>query len=314
MKIVFMGTPDFAAESLKALLDAGEGYEVTACVTQPDKKKGRGLELVPTPVKALALQRGIPVLQPANINTDEAFRELNVYPADIYVVAAFGQILKDNILNNTKYGCVNVHASLLPEYRGAAPIQRAILDGCKETGVTIMKMERGLDTGDMISKVVVPITGSDTGMSLHDKLAVEGGRLLVKTLADIESGTAQYVKQDDSRSSYAGRLDKAMGLIDWGNDAAYIERQIRALYPWPGAYTKLKGKGLKVMKAGLGGGTSGEGIDPGTVISVNKSSVEISTGRGSLVLYEVLPEGKKKMEMQAFLNGYRLSEGDHIGE
>lgn len=310
MKIIFMGTPDYAAESLKALLCAG--HEITAVVTQPDKKKGRGMELIYSPVKEVALKEGIPVLQPANINTDEAFMDLSGYEADIYVVAAFGQILKERILNNARLGCINVHASLLPRLRGAAPIQKAILDGDSETGVTIMKMDKGLDTGDIIHKITVAIESDETGESLHDKIAVLGGKALVEALIQIEQGTAAYEKQDDSLSTYAGRLDKKMGVIKWDSEASYIERQVRAFYPWPGAFTSIGNKRIKVIRAALKAETD-TGAPCGQVIGVNKDSIEVAAGGGSILLLEVLPEGKHRIKMQDFLNGYKVKVGDIIG-
>lgn len=239
MKIVYMGTPDFSVAPLKALIEAG--HTVTAVVTQPDKQKGRGKEVSMTPVKECALSYGIPVLQPVKIKAPEAVEELKKYEADIFVVVAFGQLLSEEILNMPKFGCINLHASLLPKYRGAAPIQWAILNGDKETGVTIQQMEKGLDTGDMWSRVVVPIDAKETGESLHDKLMEAGAKLLVETLPIIEAGKITPEKQDESLAVfYAAKLDKAMGHIDFTKPAEVIERLIRGLNSWPSAYTFIK--------------------------------------------------------------------------
>ncbi len=247
MKILFMGTPDFAVGALEALVRAG--YEVTAAVTQPDKPKGRGREVQIPPVKACALRHGIPVLQPVKIREKEAVEALLSYEADIYVVAAFGQILTQEILDIPRLGCINLHASLLPKYRGAAPIQRAILDGEKETGVTIQQMNAGVDTGDILSATVVPIAPDETGDSLFEKLRDAGAALLLETLPGLAAGTVTPVTQDESKATYAGRLSKEIGSIDWREPAEVIERKVRALNSWPSAYTVFRGKQLKIWSA-----------------------------------------------------------------
>ena len=245
MKIVYMGTPDFAVPPLKALVEAG--YDVAAVVTQPDKPKGRGKTMVPTPVKEEALKHGIEVYQPLKVREPE-FQEIltNIGP-DMIVVAAFGQIIPKAMLELPKYGCLNIHASLLPKYRGAAPIQQAIIDGEEASGVTIMKMGMGLDTGDMISKVVVPITAEETGGSLFDKLAEAGAKLLIETIPSVVDGSAVYEKQpEESPTPYAAMITKQMGLLNFEKDAKELERLVRGMNPWPSAYTFLNGKTLKV--------------------------------------------------------------------
>ena len=305
MQIVFMGTPDFAVGALEALIT--QGHEITAVVTQPDKPKGRSKELQFPPVKECAVKHGIPVFQPRRIKTPEAIEELKKYPADIYIVAAFGQILSQEILDLPKYGCLNIHASLLPKYRGAAPIQWAILNGDKETGVTIQQMEKGLDTGDMWSRVVVPIDAKETGESLHDKLMEAGAKLLVETLPIIEAGKITPEKQDESLAVfYAAKLDKAMGHIDFTKPAEVIERLIRGLNSWPSAYTFYKGKTLKIWDADVVEGK--EGAIPGSVIRTGKEFFDIACGEGALRVLTVQLEGKKKMSVKDFLLGYDVRE------
>lgn len=305
MKIVYMGTPDFSVAPLKALIEAG--HTVTAVVTQPDKQKGRGKEVSMTPVKECALSYGIPVLQPVKIKAPEAVEELRKYEADIFVVVAFGQLLSEEILNMPKFGCINLHASLLPKYRGAAPIQWAILNGDKETGVTIQQMEKGLDTGDMWSRVVVPIDAKETGESLHDKLMEAGAKLLVETLPIIEAGKITPEKQDESLAVfYAAKLDKAMGHIDWTKPAEVIERFVRGLNSWPSAYTFYKGKTLKIWDADVIEGK--EGAIPGSVIRTGMEFFDIACGEGALRVLTVQLEGKKKMSVKDFLLGYDVRE------
>ena len=311
MKIVFMGTPDFAAGALRALLDAG--HPIACVVTQPDKPKGRGKTVSCSPVKELAVERGIPVLQPVKIKTPEATAALRHYEADLFVVAAFGQILSSEILRMPKYGCINIHASLLPKYRGAAPIQQAIIDGETVTGVTIMQMEEGLDTGDILTRREVPILPDDTGDSLHDKLMEAGAALVVETVPMIERGTVHPQKQDAEKATYAGRLQKSMGKIDWSRDAASLARLVRGLHSWPGCYTTFRNRNLKVRAASEAAGMDGE-APPGTVIRVTKETIEVQTGRGSLVLHSVQPEGKKQMPVKDFLLGYPVNKGERFGE
>lgn len=309
MKIVFMGTPDFAVGALESLVEAG--HDVVAVVTQPDKPKGRGKEMQQTPVKACAVKHNIEVFQPVKIKTPEAVEVLKGYGADLFVVAAFGQILSKEILDMPKYGCVNIHASLLPKYRGAAPIQWAILDGEKETGVTIMQMNEGLDTGDMLTKVVVPIEDTDTGESLFDKLAEAGAKLLIETIPQIEAGTLKPEPQDDSVSTYAKMIKKEMGLIDWKKEAVVLERLVRGMNSWPSAYTHFQGKTLKVWEAEVE--TCETDAVPGSVVEVTKNSIKVQTGKDLLVLKQIQLEGKKRMDVAAFLLGYKVDAGMMFG-
>ena len=305
MKIIYMGTPDFAVGPLKALIEAG--HEICAVVTQPDRQKGRGKEMAPSPVKECAMEYGLPVLTPVKIKEAEAIEELKRYPADIFVVAAFGQILSEEILNMPEYGCVNIHASLLPKYRGAAPIQWSIIDGEKETGVTIMQMDKGLDTGDILFQKKVPITEEETGASLFDKLAEAGAELIVEALAKIEKGEVTPLKQDDNNSCYAKMLSKSTGKIDWNKSAVEIERLVRGLNSWPSAYTEYKGKQLKIWKAEVLPHIEGK---PGTIAKVTKDAVIVCTGDGALSLLEIQLEGKKRMSTKEFLLGRTFEEGE----
>lgn len=306
MKIVYMGTPDFAVAPLEAMLQ--EGYEVLAVVTQPDKQKGRGKEMSISPVKECALKHGIPVLQPVKIREQEQVAMLRTYQADLFVVAAFGQILSEEILKMPKYGCINIHASLLPAYRGAAPIQWSILNGEKETGVTIQQMAKGVDTGDILSRIVVAIDQKETGASLFDKLMAAGAKLLIETLPQIERGELTPEKQKEEEASYAGKLDKNMGQIDWEKSAEEIERWIRGLNSWPSAYTCYKGKTLKIWEADVLPAKEGEHAPAGTVLRVEKESFDVMTGDGILQVKSVQLEGKKRMAVKDFLLGYDMRE------
>lgn len=306
MKIVYMGTPDFAVAPLEAILHAG--YEVTAVVTQPDKQKGRGKEVAMSPVKECALKHGIPVFQPNKIKEKDHVEQLRTYGADIFVVAAFGQILSEEILHMPKYGCINIHASLLPAYRGAAPIQWSILNGEKETGVTIQQMAKGVDTGDILSRVIVPIAEKETGESLFDKLMRAGAKLLVETLPQIEQGEVVPVKQNEELATYAGKLEKNMGEIDWTKSAVEIERWIRGLNSWPSAYTHYKGKTLKIWEADVLPAKNEKTCPMGTVVGVFKDSFDVLTGDGILRVKSVQLEGKKRMAVKDFLLGYDMQE------
>lgn len=310
MKLIYMGTPDFAAAPLEAILAAG--HQVTAVVTQPDKQKGRGKAVQMTPVKECAIKHGIPVLQPEKIREPEAVAALREYPADIFVVAAFGQLLTEEILTMPKFGCVNIHASLLPAYRGAAPIQQAIIDGEEKTGVTIQQMEKGLDTGDILFQKEVVIDKKETGASLHDKLMAAGAELIVKALPEIEKGNVRPQKQDESLASYAKKLTKSMGLIDWSRDALSLERLIRGLNSWPSAYTVYQGKTLKLWEAEVVPGESAR--EPGTVLRVEKDFFEVAAGKDALRIKSLQLEGKKKMAAKDFLLGYQVKEGMTLGE
>lgn len=310
MKIVFMGTPDFAAIALEAIVEAG--HEVLCAVTQPDKAKGRSGQMQYPPVKECALKYGIPVFQPVKIKTPEAIAELKKYEADIYVVAAFGQILSQEILDIPKYGCICEHASLLPKYRGAAPINWCIIDGEKETGVTIMQMDAGVDTGDMLTKAVVPIEKKETAESLFDKLAEAGAKLLTDTLPQIEAGVLVPEKQDDTQSCYAKMMQKSMGCIDWSKSAVEIERLVRGLNSWPSAYTYVNGKSLKIWDCDVIEAETSE--EPGTIVKVTKNEVEIATGKELIAVRELQLEGKKRMDIKTFLLGNNWQEGMKLGK
>lgn len=323
MKVIFMGTPDFSVGALEALI--GAGHQVMLVVTQPDKPKGRSKKMQMTPVKECALSHGIEVFQPVKIREAEAVEKLRGYEADVFVVAAFGQILSEEILSMPKYGCVNIHASLLPKYRGAGPIQWAIINGEKITGVTIMQMDKGIDTGDMLLKTEVPIGEKETGDSLHDKLASAGAELIVEALSRIEKGSVTPVRQNDEEACYAKMLSKAMGKIDWHKDAGELDRLIRGLISWPGAFTLYRGKTLKIWEeeavtadtagdSGAGETAEDKGAEPGTVVKVEKDAFYVQTGGGLLKILSVQPEGKKRMSVKDFLLGYPVKAGEKIGD
>lgn len=317
MRVIFMGTPDFSVGTLEALVEAG--YEVCLAVTQPDKPKGRGKEMQFPPVKETAIRLGIPVFQPKRIRQPECVEELRKYQADVMVVVAFGQILPKEILEMTPYGCINVHASLLPKYRGAAPIQWSILCGEQVTGVTTMQMDEGLDTGDMLLKTEVEIASDETGESLHDKLSAAGAALCVETLKELQAGTLQPEKQGESPTQYAKMLDKKMGNIDWSRPAVEIERLVRGLNSWPSAYTHWGDKVLKIWKAEVveepeAPADTAVQTEPGTVVRVEKDGFYVQTGVGLLVVKELQIPGKKRMAADAFLRGYQLKEGTALSQ
>ncbi len=307
MKVIFMGTPEFSVGTLEALIEAG--HEVALVVTQPDKPKGRGGKMQYTPVKEAALKHGIPVFQPKRVREPECVEELKQYNADIIVVIAFGQILPKEILEMTPYGCVNVHASLLPKYRGAAPIQWAVIDGEEVSGVTTMQMDEGLDTGDMLLKTEIRLDETETGGSLHDKLAAAGAELCVRTLKGLEEKTVVSEPQGESPTAYARMLDKKLGNIDWSRDAGSIERLVRGLNPWPSAYTNWDGKVMKIWEAKAEKRETETGGVPGTVISVEKDGFCVETGDGVLKVLALQIPGKKRMDADAFLRGYEIAEG-----
>lgn len=317
-----MGTPDFAVGALEAIIAAG--HQVEAVVTQPDRPRGRGKEVQITPVKACAMAHEIPVFQPVRVKEKEAVEVLRSYGADIFVVAAFGQLLSEEILAMPKYGCVNIHASLLPKYRGAGPIQWAIIDGEEKTGVTIMQMDKGLDTGDMLMKTEVVIAPGETGDSLHDKLAAAGAELIVEALPKIERGEITPVRQNEEETCYAKRLDKSMGRIDWQLDAKKLDCLIRGLLSWPGAYTRFRGRNLKIWEEVVTSEAelAAEGLElqedvvhavPGTVVGVKKEAFYVRTGEGILKILAVQPEGKKRMPVKDFLLGYQIKTGEQLG-
>ena len=310
MNIVFMGTPDFAVSALEEL---HKHHNVMAVFTQPDKPKNRGKKMQAPPVKECAEKYGIPVYQPLSLrkgeDAEKSLELLKQLAPDCIVVAAYGQILPESILELPKYKCINIHASLLPKYRGAAPIQQAVIDGEKESGVTIMQMGVGLDTGDMISQAVVPLAEDETGGSLFDKLAEEGAALLIRTIPSIVDGTAVYTKQpEESPTPYAAMISKKMGLMDFSKSAVELERLVRGLNPWPSAYTFLNGKTLKVWKCAVERAECGKEA-PGTIIGVDKSGIHVACGSDTLILKEVQLEGKKRMETDAFLRGYQVTAG-----
>lgn len=317
MKVIFMGTPDFSVGTLEALIEAG--HEVVLAVTQPDKPKGRGGKMQFTPVKETAVKHGIPVFQPKKVREPECVEELRKYHADVMVVIAFGQILPKEILELTPYGCINVHASLLPKYRGAAPIQWAVIDGEQVSGVTTMQMDEGLDTGDMLLKTEVVLEEQETGGSLHDKLSEAGAKLLVETLRRLEEGSITAQKQGVSPTAYARMLDKELGNIDWTQSAEAIERLIRGLDPWPGAYTNWNGKVMKLWRTKVCPEEvlSREGKEKlnvkmsqsGTIVEVAKDGFYIQTGDGLLKVLSLQIPGKKRMEADAFLRGYEMETG-----
>ena len=312
MRIVFMGTPDFAVGSLQALAEAGK-YEIVSVITQPDRPKGRGRQMLMTPVKEYALSQGYEVHQPQRVKTLEFVAQLREMNPDLIVVAAFGQLLSQEILSMPKYGCINVHASLLPKYRGAAPIHYAIMQGEKESGVTIMQMDIGMDTGDMIKKVVVPIGENMTMGELHDELKVKGAELLLEVIEDIEAGKVQPEKQSEAEATYASLLKRDMERIDWGKAAADIHNLIRGFNPAPGAFTKLPdGKNLKIWGSRLTDKTAP--AEPGTVVEATKHSFFVACGEGVLEIIEVQPESKKRMAAQVFINGRGVQVGDVLGK
>ncbi|HAG68741.1 MAG TPA: methionyl-tRNA formyltransferase [Lachnospiraceae bacterium] len=310
MRVVFMGTPDFAAGILQAVIDAG--HEVVCVVAQEDKPKGRGRETSAPPVKVLAERHGLRVFQPQRIKEEASVRYLKELKADAFVVAAYGRILSKELLELPGLACINVHTSLLPRYRGAAPIQWAIINGDKTTGVTIMRMDEGLDTGDILLQREVPIEPSDTAESLSLKLMDAGGRLTAEALKLIEEGRAVYTPQNTEGASYAPMLKKEMGLLDFNKDSVVLERLIRGLYPWPGTFTFYRGRLLKVFSAELSENDIKKKAAPGTVTEL-KDGITVSTGDGSIRITGVQPEGKRKMSAVEFLRGCRMETGEVLG-
>lgn len=319
MKIVYMGTPDFSVGALEALLEAG--HEITAVVTQPDRPKGRGSsgkqgqEAQYSPVKRCALSHGIPVFQPERIKRPEAVERLREFPADIYVVAAFGQILSREILEIPRFGCVNIHASLLPRYRGASPIQQAVIDGEEKTGVTIMQMNEGMDTGDILYQKEIKLAPKETGESLFARLAGLGAEAIVEALPLLEAGKLIPAAQDEDRATYVKMITKARGRIDWQQSAEVIERLVRGLNSWPSAYTFRNGRQIKVWDADVVSVLPEETCaPPGTVIRVEQDAVTVMTGKDALRIMELQPEGKRRMPTRDFLLGYRIECGESFQE
>lgn len=308
MRVIFMGTPDFAVGTLQALIDSR--HEVIGVYTQPDKPKGRSGKLVMSPVKELALAYDIPVYQPVKIREPEYVEQIRKMNADVIVVVAFGQILPKAVLEASKYGCINVHASLLPMYRGAAPIQWAVIDGQTKTGVTTMQMDAGIDTGDILLKREVTLDERETGGSLFERLSKVGAGLLIETLEQAEAGTLKPEKQDDSRSTYAKMLNKELGRLDFAKDAVALERLIRGLNPWPSAFGNYNGKIMKIWDARV---VEADSVGtPGEIIKVDKDSFTVKCGTGALQIMELQLEGKKRMKTADFLCGSKVLAGENI--
>ena len=310
MRILFMGTPDFALFTLKALVESGE--TVVGVVTQPDKPKGRGYELCPPPVKVYAMEQGLPVYQPATLKNGAFDDELRALAPDVIVVVAYGKILPKSVLEQPKYGCINVHGSLLPEYRGAAPMQRAIIDGKTETGITTMQMAEGLDTGDMLVTVRVPIGENDNFEDIHDRLGVAGAEALMETLTRLSNGTLTATVQDESLATYAAKIEKADCLLDFSKPAREVHDRIRGLSPIPLAFTRTPdGKMLKIVESRVG--KDGTTAAPGTVIALD-GVVTVACGEGTtLDVLRLLPEGKGRMNAADYIRGRRLTVGDLLG-
>lgn len=305
MRVIFMGTPDFAVPSLEALLTK---HEVVLVVTQPDKPKGRGKKMVPTPVKACALEHGIPVLQPEKVKEPEFVEQLRSYEPDLIAVTAFGQILSEPILEMPKYGCINVHGSLLPKYRGAAPMQWSIIDGEKVTGITTMYMAKGLDSGDMLLKAEVEITDEDTFATIHDKMAVTGANLLLDTLDQLEAGTLERIPQDHDAATYAPMITKETGHIDWSKNRQDIINLIRGLNPVPAAYTIYEEEVLKIFGASLSDVQANSAAN-GEIVAVVKKGFVVKCGDGCLLITEVQARGGKRMMTDAYLRGHAMKGG-----
>lgn len=300
LKIIFAGTPEFAAVALQALID--DQQNIVAVYTQPDRPAGRGRKLMASPVKQLAIQHDIPIEQPETLKDVSAIEKLRTYKADVMIVAAYGLLLPEAVLEAPKYGCINIHASLLPRWRGAAPIQRAILAGDNETGITIMQMDIGLDTGDMLLKLSTPITEQDNAGTLHDRLAILGGESIIAALDMLEKNQLAPVKQDNSQANYAGKLEKKEAWINWSEEAEYIDRQIRAFNPWPVAQTMFGDKIIRIRDAQLINKDSNE--LPGTIIQQDKDSIDVACGKGMLRLLNCQLPNSKPMQVKDLLNGH----------
>jgi methionyl-tRNA formyltransferase len=298
-----MGTPQFACPTLQMLIDRGEN--VVAAVTQPDRPKGRGQQMQPPPVKELAEKNGIKVIQPVKVRLPEAVEEIRSFAPDLIIVVAFGQIFPKALLDIPRHGCINIHASLLPRYRGAAPLNWCIINGEKETGITTMLMDVGLDTGDMLLKRSTAITPEDDATSLHDRLSLLGAETMSETLDLLLEGGLSPEKQDDSLTCYAPMLKKELGGINWNSPTANIVNLVRGITPWPGAYTKIDGKVVKIHKVSAGSGTGA----PGEILNAGKNGIEAATADGSIIIEELQLEGKKRLKAAEFLAGCRLEPG-----
>ncbi len=311
MKIMFMGTPDFAVSSMNALCESG--HEISAVITMPDKPKGRGHKMMHTPVYLAAEAIGAEILTPSSLKKENFEDFLNKINPDIIIVVAYGKILPEYVLNFPRYGCINVHASLLPAYRGAAPIQRAIIDGCKKTGVTTMYMEKGLDTGDMLLKTEVEITDTDNYESVHDKLADAGAKLIVETVSQLESGICVPQKQNDAESTYAHMITKETAIIDWNMDSVDVINLIRGLYPVPKAQSTYNSQLIKFGKTT--NYSKASGMPSGTIYNVGKKSFCVSCGNNTSVeVFEIQMEGKKMLKVEDYLKGNSIDEGVTLGK
>lgn len=312
MNIVFAGTPDFAAASLRALDQSR--HKVVAVYTQPDRPAGRGRKLIASPVKHYAVEHGIDVFQPSSLKESSDIDRLSALNADVMVVVAYGLILPEAVLALPKYGCLNVHASLLPRWRGAAPIQRAIEAGDENTGITIMQMDAGLDTGPMLAKSETPITADDTGGSLHERLAELGAGTLLQTLEDLEAGRANPERQDDAIACYAKKLNKAEATADWTQPAAVLERRVRAFNPWPIVSSRWNGKRLRILRARIDANHPDDAATaPGTICAADETGLSVTTGEGVLILERLQLEGGKPLSAKDFLNGHAIQVGDCLG-
>ena len=305
MNILFMGTPEFALPTLKALHHSS--HSLLAVITQPDKPKGRGQKLLVSPIKQYALDFSLPILQPKTVNDPEFIESLRKNQPDIIIVIAFGQILSETFLKIPKLFCINLHSSLLPKYRGAAPIHRSILNGDTQTGVTSMIMDKGMDTGDILLTKETPIHETDNAQTLHDTLSEMGGALVLETLRRLEENTLLPIPQDHSKATYAPKLKKEEGLVKWDQPAATLFNQVRGLTPWPGTYTLLNKKRLRILKAQVTEGTPED--RPGQVERVTDMGIEVGTGKDRLIITELQPEGKKNMPAKSFLAGYKIERG-----
>ncbi|MBR1535149.1 MAG: methionyl-tRNA formyltransferase [Ruminococcus sp.] len=306
MKLIYMGTPDFAVPCLEKLIESG--HEVSAVFTQPDKPVGRKQVLTPPDVKVCALKHGLTVYQPNSMRDGTAMEIIRKVDPDAIIVAAYGKILPKEILDFPRYGCINVHGSLLPKYRGAAPIQWSVINGDPETGVTIMQMNEGIDTGDMLLQKTLPIEIDDTAESMFDKLAELGAKTLIEALEKLERGELSPEKQDESHATYASMLDKSISLIDWNKSGTAVHNLVRGLYSWPVAYTLLHGKKLKILRTS----PCDKSGEAGKVLSLDPLTV--ACGEGSVIIHELQLEGKKRMDAKTFLVGHKLSVGELIGE
>lgn len=309
MVVVFFGTPQFAVPTLRRLLDST--HSVAGVITQPDRPRGRGQKISHAPVKALAVERGIPVYQPDRLKPPDVADTLRAWRADLGVVAAYGRIIPEHLLTIPRFGMINVHASLLPKYRGAAPVHRAVINGDRYTGVTIMRVVKELDAGGMFAKVTRPIAPEDTSDVVESALAAMGAELLLTVVDQLVSGTAREEPQDDTQATYAPRLTKEEGRIDWTQSASQIHNRVRGLYPWPHAYTFFKGTRLIILRSVVPNAAESP-ASPGTILRVTSEAIHVATGDGELAVLDVQPEGRRAMRAHDFLLGHRLATGERF--